>query len=221
MLKPYYQERGITIYHGDAREVLPSLGRFALCLTDPPYGVEGGHGGQNRDYRKANYSSSFEDSPAYIRTVCVPIIETCLEICDTVALTPGTRCLSAYPQPDEVGGFYSPAASRIGKFGFQNLHPIFYYGKYKNAGKGALHTVHVLTEVTEKNGHPCPKPLGAWKWLLKRCTDNGPVVDPFVGSGTTLRAAKDLELPAVGIELNEAYCEIAANRLRQSVLEFA
>jgi site-specific DNA-methyltransferase (adenine-specific) len=70
------------------------------------------------------------------------------------------------------------------------------------------------------NGHPCPKPLGAWKAILLRVCplEGSTVLDPFMGSGTTLRAAKDLSRQAIGIEMSERYCEVAANRLAQEVL---
>ena len=78
------------------------------------------------------------------------------------------------------------------------------------------------TETAPKNGHPCPKPLGVWRKILRRVSpeDNGPILDPFMGSGTTLRVAKDLNRKAIGIEIEEKYCEIAANRMSQEVLEF-
>lgn len=190
-----------------------------LVLTDPPYGVEGGHGGQLRDYKKADYTGDWMDTPEYITKHCVPAIKECFRIAKTVVVTPGTRCLCSYPQPDEVGCFFSPASSRIGLFGFQTCHPIFYYGYYKNRGKGALPTGMILTEAAPKVGHPCPKPLRAWKWLLERCSEPGWIVlDPFLGSGTTAVAAKQLGRKYIGIEINPDYCKIAENRLRQKEL---
>ena len=181
-----------------------------LVLTDPPYGVEGGHGGQLKDYRKADYGKEFEDTPEYIKTICVQVIKESLRIAHTVVFTPGTRCLCYYPQPDEVGDFYAPASSRIGKFGFQNCNPIFYYGKYKNAGKGALHTSYVLTEAARKTSHPCPKPTKAWKWLLERCSNEGDIVlDPFFGSGTTGIVCVQTNRNYVGIEVNPMFVETA------------
>lgn len=74
--------------------------------------------------------------------------------------------------------------------------------------------------VTDKC-HPTVKPLPLLnKYIQIGTKPNDIVLDPFMGSGTTLRAAKDLGRKAVGIELEEKYCEIAANRLRQSVLDF-
>jgi site-specific DNA-methyltransferase (adenine-specific) len=70
--------------------------------------------------------------------------------------------------------------------------------------------------------HPCPKPLDVWKRILLRVSpvEGELVLDPFMGSGTTLRAAKDLGRKAIGIEIEERYCEIAAKRLAQEVLPF-
>jgi DNA modification methylase len=69
-------------------------------------------------------------------------------------------------------------------------------------------------------GHPCSKPIGVWKKILDRCTLGNNILDPFMGSGTTLVAAKDMGKKAIGIELSERYCEIAAERLSQEVMQF-
>jgi DNA modification methylase len=70
-----------------------------------------------------------------------------------------------------------------------------------------------------RNGHPCPKPEDQWTWLLNRtCLPGDTVIDPFVGSGATLRCAKDNGMNAIGIEIEEKYCEIAAKRLAQDSL---
>ena len=68
---------------------------------------------------------------------------------------------------------------------------------------------------------PCKKPVDLMQWCIGRAGAVNSIIDPFTGSGTTLIAAKNLGIPAVGIEIEESYCEIAANRLRQEVFDFS
>lgn len=73
-----------------------------------------------------------------------------------------------------------------------------------------------------KFDHPSQKPYPYMTWLVNRLSEEGQIIlDPFIGSGTTLRAAKDLRRKAIGIEIEEKYCEIAARRLGQEVLDFS
>lgn len=73
----------------------------------------------------------------------------------------------------------------------------------------------------KETDHPCPRKIAHVQWLVYRWSDEGDmVIDPFVGSGTTLVAAKNLGRKSIGIEIEERYCEIAAERLSQGVLEF-
>ena len=143
MTTPYYAESGIIIYHGDCLEVLPQLDRVEAVVTDPPYGVEGGTGGQTLDYLKADYLGDWEDNPAYIETVCVPAIKLCISMADCVAFTSGIRNLFKYPQPDDMGCFWSPAAPRRGRFGFAVFHPILYYGSNYLMGKSPNRRWHL------------------------------------------------------------------------------
>jgi site-specific DNA-methyltransferase (adenine-specific) len=220
-VKPYYQDDFATLYHADCREVMAGL-TFDAVVTDPPYGIEGGSGGDARDFGKGRYeASSWEDSPAYISRVCVAVVEALVGRGVPVAVTPGIRHLSLYPAPRDMGCFWTPAASTHGPWGFTTFQPILYYGKDHRAGKGAYPSGKAVTDAAEKNGHPCPKPLSAWAWLVdKVCPPTGVVFDPFVGSGTTLRAAKDRGRKAIGVEIEERFCEIAVKRLGQEVLDF-
>jgi DNA modification methylase len=213
---------GCCIVHGDATAVLPLLGSVDVAVTDPPYGIAGGTGGQQHDYQKSNYGGEWKDDGDYIARVVVPIIETCRVMASAVALTTGTANMMQYPQPDDIGAFWCPAAPRLSKWGFTTFHPILYYGKYWRAGRGNWPNGREMNEAAVKNGHPCPKPIGAWKWLVEKVAPPDAIIlDPFLGSGTTLRAAKDLGRRAIGIEIEEKYCEIAAKRLEQGVLQFA
>ena len=104
-------------------------------------------------------------------------------------------------------------------WGFQNLAPVLFFGKAPDLHLGSKATTIRSSDAAEKNGHPCPKPIKWMTWLIDLCSRPGEtVLDPFAGSGTTLRAAKDLGRRAIGIEVNEAYCQIAVSQLAQGVL---
>lgn len=219
-MRPYYEHAGVTIYHGSIRLVAPELPVFDVVITDPPYGVSGGSGGDSRKHQKAKYlSSGWTDDANYIKTVCVKALKPLLARATRSAITPGIRCLHLYPVPADMGCFWTPAAMTHGPWGFTTFQPILYYGKDFRAGKGPLPSGRLLTEASEKNGHPCPKPEMAWEWLLNKVSQPEEVVlDPFCGSGTTLVVAKNGGRKAIGVEIEERYCEIAAKRLAQEVL---
>ena len=220
-MKPYYEHAGITIYHGDCREVLP-LVAADVFVTDPPYGVEGGLGGDARIRGKSAYgSSAWADTPQYVCEVACEVVRGLSVSCRAGAVTPGVRMMFAYPQPVDVGCLWTPSNPCHGPWGFTTFHPILYYGSDWRAGIGALPSGLLVTESAPKNGHPCPKPLKAWSWLVGKVSRDGDVIlDPFAGSGTTLRAAKNLGRRAIGIEIEEKYCEIAARYLAQEVMQF-
>ena len=207
-MKPYYDHAGITIYHGDCREVLREVLRpVDVVLTDPPYGI-------GESYL------SVTDNRELVQMAVAVVNELRLTV-PRVVVTPGVKNLYIYEQPSHVGSFGYPAGCGLNPWGFTCWQPILFYGKDPYGGKGSRPDSYTSYEAAEKNGHPCPKPLGQWKWLLNRVTNAGDVVlDPFLGSGTTVLAAKDLGLTAIGIEIEEKYCEIAARRLSQEVLSF-
>jgi site-specific DNA-methyltransferase (adenine-specific) len=76
------------------------------------------------------------------------------------------------------------------------------------------------SEIAEKTLHPTQKPIALMRWCLGLFPKAQTVLDPFMGSGTTLRAAKDLNLKAIGIEIERKYCDIAIERLRQQAFSF-
>lgn len=216
-MKPYYKDETVTIYHADCRDVI-SLVSCDLVLTDPPYGIEKSSGTINKQRAKGEYSSDFEDCPEYIRSVVIPVVFECLKQWPMV-ITPGNRNLMEYPQPNSFGCFYQPAAVGLQSFGNLDSQPILYYGKNPTKKNMGVPCSYVLTEQPAKNGHPCPKPLGIWKKLMANVTIEGMTVfDPFMGSGTTIEAARDLGRKAIGAEIDERYCEIAAKRCAQKLL---
>lgn len=208
---------GQTLILGDCLEVMPLLGRFDAVVTDPPYGIDGGSGGDARDFAKAAYSGAFEDTPEYIASVCVPIIKAAIQMAEAVVLTPGIRCIGLYPQPRDMGCFWTPAAVTHGPWGMTVMQPILFYGKDWRAGKGAWPAGRQVTERAEKNGHPCPKPILAWQWLIEKAVPpHGACLDPFMGSGTTLVACQKLGRLGTGIEIDPEYWTVACERVHKA-----
>ena len=222
-MKPYYDHEGITIYHADARELVGTwdIPHVGLLLTDPPYGINGGSpGSSNARKGKGNYGSElWEDTPEYIRTVVLSVVWDALEYSHRGIITPGVTNLWRYPEPRDLGCFWMTSSNSWAPWGHRTMEPILYYGPDPRGGNGQSPNGYSLHERAPDNGHPCPKPPKAWAWLLNKGSLPGEtVLDPFMGSGTTLRAAKDLGRRAIGIEIEERYCEIAANRLAQEVM---
>jgi len=224
-MTPYYTDDYVTLYHGDARDIVDDIA-FDSVIMDPPYGVElkAKRAKQRRGGVSVRLGSySFDDVPEYVRDVVVPLVSGLRRRARAIAVTPGTRNMWLYPPADDVGCFYSAAGTGMGRWGFTCSQPILYYGSdpYLRTGAGSRPNSFGQSYPNDANtfDHPCAKPLPMWRWLVTRVTLTDEVVlDPFVGSGTTLVAAKARGQHAIGIEIEERYCEVAANRLRQEVL---
>lgn len=204
-MKPYYEENGVTIYHGDCREILPSLPKVDLVLTDPPYGV--------------GYPYFIlEDTEDGWNASVLPVLQT-LTFWYPSAVFMSMRQMQKPPAFKWSLCWNKPGSTRRNALGgFSIWEPIFIYGDGWNVANDAI-TLPDCANHDKGNTHTCPKPERLLRWLLS-LHGGETILDPFMGSGTTLRAAKDLGRKAIGIEIEERYCEIAANRLRQEVLNF-
>lgn len=203
VMKPYYEHAGITIYHGDCREMLPLLSGDCV-LTDPPYGV-----------KKAEWDGSFDGSWLPLAGHAVPV----------VGVMPGVSNLLAMPVACGPLPYRWTLSVRItngmarGAFGFGNWIPCVIYAA-PNVSLNALRQDCIEIAISGiQPKHSSPKPYKAVKWVLQMLPGEI-VVDPFLGSGTTLLAAKELQRSAIGIEIEEKYCEIAAKRLSQEIFQF-
>lgn len=206
MLKPYYQDEWATIYHGDCREILPRLDPVDLVATDPPYGVGFKY--------EASHNDSREDYVEWAQS-CFQLYRERSRI---TMLTTGMRNLWLYPRADWVLCWAKPGSTRRSDLGgFNEWEPVLVYGKPK-IWNDFKYLPDCANHLKGKSEHPCPKPLALYKWLIQQAGEVRAVLDPFMGSGTTLRAAKDLAIKSIGIEIEEKYCEIAVNRLRQESL---
>ena len=229
-MTPYYERNGITIYHGDCREILPTLDGD-VTITDPPYGV--GLVTKTSDYRDSaafdrgkslQASVLYEDTPEQVRSLIGQIMPIVLNTTDRALVFSGARMMWAYPEPRSVGCVFSMAGAGLCSWGFQCMHPILFYGKDPYLADGLGSRPNSLKDDQpnrESFDHPCPKPIRWMRWAVGRASRVGEtVLDPFMGSGTTLVAAKQLNRRAIGIEIEEKYCEIAVKRLQQDVMEF-
>ena len=210
-MKPYYEHAGITIYHGDCREILPHLPPVDLVLTDPPYGV---------DLEYASYVDTEENWFALMNDV-IPMLRRV----GKMVIFPSCQIkrlgwFYGNHAPDWIIAWHKGSPGHVSAIGFNDWEPLLVYGRTKGLSMHDFLSVP-NDEKMGAYGHPCPKPLRWATWLIRRaCPDDGTVLEPFMGSGTTLRAAKDLGRKAIGIEIEEKYCEIAAKRLSQEVFDF-
>jgi len=211
-MKPYYQDKWVTIYHGDCREVLPELAEKSvdLVLTDPPYGVE-----------KAKWDDTFLNS-----TYWLPIRESMKDDSSILVFT-GLKglpqklyLLASCFEYQWVLSWYKSNAMQFGKTGFTKGDLIFWFSK----GSRTIATKENDVIVTPMGmpedflGHPTAKPQRLISNLIGRF-NSAIILDPFLGSGTTCYCAKKLLRKSIGIEIEERYCEIAARRCSQEVME--
>lgn len=228
MPEPYYEQDGITIYHGDCREILPSLAPADAVITDPPYGT--GYYETDKD----SFASRVLDAAPVAAVFGWP--ELLVEWCIRVDRVP-TEWVTWAPPNGSARGGRAPLLVResesIAIFGDFDADAI----RVDKTGSSAQIAAKIGREPDRRLGdvwtdsgpacafsgsvrvHPNEKPVPVLMKLVGLLTVPGDlVIDPYMGSGTTLRAAKDLGRRAIGIEVEERYCEVAVKRLAQGVL---
>jgi DNA modification methylase len=222
-MQPYYEHAGITIYHGDCREVLPHI-KADVLVTDPPYGVNLGKHGGAKDGRtqhvlvKGPYAS-YDDTPENFDEIVVPAVSAALSLTKRGLVFCAGHMAWRLPRPAAIGGVFLPAACGRTSWGYNSFAHCLLYGTAPALHKGAKPIGISSTDTASCADHPCAKPYRWMTWAVGLASlKDEIVVDPFMGSGTTLLAAKDLGRKAIGIEIDEKSCEIAAKRLRQEVL---
>lgn len=221
-MKPYYDHDGVTIYQGDSIDVLRHVDAD-VTITDPPYNkgkvYDGGH---NDDMTQVQYEfwlgSIFDALPTQA-LIYTPGKDNLLGVNDMLAGSEfEVERILAWHKKEFAGDLWSggPAMCWEPVIWASREHPAFFNRIFGHQGRDLL--VVPSTHGGPKD-HPCPKPLAVMKWLVNLFTpDGGIVLDPFMGSGTTLVAAKALGFRSIGVELSEEYCELAVKRLAQGVL---
>jgi DNA modification methylase len=231
-MTPYYDDgKGIVIYCGDCREMLPHLEPADLVLTDPPYGTEGLGNGYGR---RQLHSENGRDGRKIIGDKDLGALSEAATLLRIVS--GGVLCSFCAPRRmNEVDGiFRSTGLSFVGELIWDKCCPglgytvryshesalLFSNGQIETPECAALSVVrYPVSHIDTASRHPHEKPVSFWCNAARLKTGN--ILDPFMGSGTTLVAAKNLGRRAVGIELEEKYCEIAVKRLSQEVLPIA
>lgn len=205
---PYYRDDAVTIYHGDCREIVPMLGRFDLLLTDPPYGI--GRSGQQETFTKnpkhkrklhadAGWDNARPDAEVFRLMLGAA----------TMAIIWGGNYF-ADMLPPTMGWLYWDK----GQNGLSMSDGELAWTSEQRALRAFVCNRSALVG----SQHPTEKPLRLFSWCIGFAGDVQTILDPFAGSGTTGRAAKDLGRKCVLIEREERYCEIAARRMAQEVL---
>lgn len=247
-MKPYYQDDLVTLYHGDCRDVLPALGEVDAVITDPPYSkhthssvrsgkmVESDRGGRCGADTRCVVDLGFGHLSDELRVFCAgqfarmaqrwvlvfsdvesdhlwrgDLVTNGMDYVRTGAWVK----LGCTPQ-------FSGDRPATGFEAITICHPP---GKkrWNGGGRHAVWSVPIVLDRGRNGGrlHTTQKPDGLIRSLIDLFSDAGELVlDPFVGSGTTLAAASYLGRQAIGVELEEKYCEIAAKRLSGQTMTF-
>ena len=246
-MKPYHEEDGITIYHGDCREVLPSLVPESVTLlwTDPPYGhsnLDGDLAASRIGVRGGRQVAAIpiaQDSPEEMRravdamfSLAVPLLRRdccCCCCCGGGGPSPSFAWLAERMDRDGLSFFHALIWDKSGRgdglgWRFRRNYEMLMVS-HRRGGRlawtdesKAVPNVWRIQPVPNED-HPTSKPLALPSLSIQLHTAPGDLVlDPFMGAGPSLEAAQRLGRRAIGIEIEERYCEIAAKRLAQKVL---
>ncbi len=199
-MTPYYEKNGITIYHGDCREVLPRLPLVDLLCTDPPYGIGAARNLRaNKQHGKAAVASKdYGDSEWDNEPPPRWLIEQCVERADWSIVwggnyfqLPPSPCILVWDKDNGNNGYADC------ELAWTNLDKSVRRIRYRWMGM----LQERMGDDKEPRFHPTQKPLDVMLWAIQQAPlDCQTILDPFMGSGTTLRAAKDLGRKAIGIE---------------------
>jgi site-specific DNA-methyltransferase (adenine-specific) len=224
-MKPYYEENGIVIYHGDCREILPHLGPVDLIVTDPPYGIQ-----FQSNFRTLPFDEIHGDESTDVAIEGLSLALSLLKDGRHIYAF-GRYDLDAFSLSSKAELVWNKQAFSMGDLSLPwgNQHEIIQFATkqskaHKDFGKGRLaariRRGSILSHPRPSaSKHPTEKPVQLLRELIESSSCIGEsVLDPFCGIGSTLIAATLECRTAIGVEYEEKYCEIAVNRLRQQVL---
>lgn len=241
MTAPYYSDDRVTLYHGDALTIIPTLTGIGAVVTDPPYSSGGQYRGDRTQSTASKYvnsdtfayrpdfSGDNRDQRGYLawssmwmgaaRAVSTPGAPLCVFT--------DWRQLPITTDAVQCGGWlwrnlavWHKPGVRMQRGRFSASAEYVVYATNGPAAEGVESPQNVFAHATapQDKQHIAEKPLGVMRWLLGVVPAAAVVLDPFAGSGSSLVAARELGYPSIGIEMDEHACEIAARRLAQEVL---
>lgn len=239
-MTPYYQDDACTIYLGDCRDVLPLIGPVDHVITDPPYSILVVNTSKGAPPSTMGQSTRRDLGYAGVNDEIRQIVSGhvgrltrrwAIVFCDAESLTAWRLSLEdAGLRHIRSGAWVSPACTpqftgdRPGT-GWEACEIAHAPGRcrWNDGGRPAVWIINRPLNGSRERAeasHPTPKPVALLESIVRQFTDQGEtILDPFMGSGTTLVAAKRLGRKAIGIEREEKYCEIAAKRLAQGALD--
>lgn len=227
-MKPYYEQSGVTIYHGDCREIVLSVSTVDHVMTDPPYSDDTHDGARTGKAQSNGVLIDFASTEA----AQIADVLALARVERWAVLTVDWQHVLPLKQHPPVGWRFVRHGAWIKPNGtpqFTGDRPAQGWeavailhagvsGRMRWNG-GGLPAVWIHNKVA--GDHPTGKPESLLNEWVSQFTDPGELIlDPFMGSGTTLVAAKRLGRKAIGIEIEEKYCEIAAQRLQQEAFSF-
>jgi DNA modification methylase len=206
----YHVDDDVVIYCCDNREILPLLPdkNVDLVLTDPPYGV-------GKDYGNGQ-DDTFTSWVNLIKWLIPASLSIAPCLVFPTSKIEGEQWLWSNTCPTWRLCWYKGATDTRCSIGFKDWEPVFLYGRLNRQ----THDFFFAQPTADyRDKHPCPKPDAFALWLISRLSNlNDLILDPFLGSGTTAVCAKKLGRKCLGVEIEEKYCKIAVERLRQSVM---
>lgn len=218
-MRLYYEHAGITIYHGDCREILPQLPKVYAVITDPPYGILNLAGtGSIPCVRK----SPRQEGSGKLKDRILNRTDVRWDVAPTAEELESIRAMAKVQILWGGNYFVLPPCRAVLVWDKQQPWENFSQVEiaWTNLARPAAIFRESATFGNPDKEHPTQKPITLMQWCVG-LTEAQTILDPFMGSGTTLVAANNLGRKAIGIEIEERYCEIAAKRLSQEVFDFA
>lgn len=236
-MKPYYEDTkaGITIYHGDAKEIMPKLAKVHLIVTDPPYGIDfqSARPIEGQEKKKIQ-NDGFEDYLKMLGWLLPQFKDSLISggVCCCCCGGGGTPSLAhlwieagKHLDVENVCIWDKGYVGMGWRYRFQWEAVLIATNGERRVWNGGANKSNILRvqKIIPQNGdHLTPKPVGLMRELIECNSDVGDVVlDPFCGSGATLEAAKECGRTAIGIELDESYIKLAIKKLQQEVFNFS